>query len=175
MGDISGACWGQAALSASPSPPAAREDTLPRAACPSAPTLDSSRHCLTSFPSSSFPALRVADLHPPGGPSSATLHHFDLDNCSLYLPTSQLDPSTSASHAKPVQIATTLIFLYFFYPQTDQTIWPPNQRIAPSVLCSKRIYSCAAQSQTDASMQDMPENTILLLCFDNLTFIHIFL
>lgn len=50
----------------------------------------------------------------------------------------------------------------------------PNQRIAPSVLCSRRIYFYAAQNQTDALTHDMAENTIFLLCFDRLAFISIF-
>lgn len=57
--------WVQVALSASHSPPATHDDTLPRAACTSCPTMYTSRHFLISFPSSSFSTLKVADLYPP--------------------------------------------------------------------------------------------------------------
>lgn len=144
------------ALLASSSPPAAHEDTLPRAAGRSAPTMDTSRH----FLSPSVIVLKVADLQSLPKFSSSSL---------LWL--RQLLFVSSHFSAMPVHLhessqAHRNFALFSF---------PPNQRTAPSVLCSRRIYSYAAQNQTDALTQDMPQTIIFLLCFDSLAFISIFL
>lgn len=157
---VSGACWVQVALSASPSRPAAHNDTLTRAACTSA------RPCYC------LPQLPVHCLE--GGRPPLTARVLQLFTTLLRQPL--LIPSClSAGLPKPMQTATTVIFFYLsFNLKTDQAISPPNQRTAPSILCSK-IYSYTAQNQTDASMRDKAKTIIFLLCFDNLTFISIFL
>lgn len=156
-------------MSASPSPPAAHEDTLPRAAedtlpraaGTSAPAMDTSRHFLSPF----VVALKVADLQSlPKFSSSSLLWLRQLLFVPAYL-------SAMPVHLhKASQAHMNCSYCYFALFS-----FTPNQRTAPHILCSRRIYSYAAQNQADASTQDMPENTIFLLCFDSLAFISIFL
>lgn len=154
--------WGQEGLeilSASPSPPAAHENTLPRAAGTSAPATDTSRHFLSPF----VVALKVADLQSlPKFSSSSLLWLRQLLFVPAYL-------SAMPVHLhKASQAHMNCSYCYFALFS-----FTPNQGTAPHILCS--IYSYAAQNQADASTQDMPENTIFLLCFDSLAFISIFL
>lgn len=100
LGDIWGVFWGEVALSASPLPPAAHEDTLPRAAGMSAPTMDTSRHFLSLF----VVALKVADLQALSKFSSSSLlwlrqllfvpPHLSAMPVHLHEPTATAAPGT---------------------------------------------------------------------------------
>lgn len=130
------------ALLASPSPPAAHEDTLPRAAGMSAPTMDTSRHFLSPF----VIVLKVADLQ-----SLPKQFFAALAETALLCPFPVHLHNSFQAHMN----CSSCYFALFSFP--------PNQRTAPSVLCSRRIYSYAAQNQTDALTQDMPKN--IIFCF----------
>lgn len=147
------------ALLASSSSPAAHEDTLPRAASMSAPTMDTSRHLLSPF------VIQVVDLQSlPKFRTSSLLWLRQL----LFVP-SHLSAMPFHLH-KSSQVHMNCSSCYFALLS-----FPPNQRTTRSVLCSRRIYSYAAQNQTGALTRDMPKTTIFLLCFDSLAFISIFL
>lgn len=99
------------ALSASPLPPAAHEDTLPRAAGMSAPTMDTSRHFLCPF----VVALKAADLQSlPKFSSSSALAETTL--CPFVPTAMPVHPHEPTGTAAPVTL------LYSLLPQTRELL-----------------------------------------------------
>lgn len=161
VGRYLGSFLGPSGFVSSPLPPAAHENTLPRAAGMSAPTMDTSRNFLSPF----VIALKVAELQSlPKFSSSSLLFLRQL----LFVPFHLSAMPVHLHESSQAHMSCSYCYFALFS-------FTPNQRTALSVLCSRRIYSYAAQNQTDASAQDMPENTIFQLCFNSLAFISIFL
>lgn len=142
LGDIWGVFWGQVALSASPLPPAAHEDTLPRAAGMSAPTMDISRHFLSLF----VVASKVADLQALPKFSSSSLlwlrqllfvpSHLSAIPVHLHEPTVTAAPGTGLYSLSPQTKELLPVFcavegFIFMLHKTKQmlwhTIWPKTQ------------------------------------------------
>lgn len=101
------------------------------------PTMNTSRHFLTAFPSSLFTALKVADLHPlPEFCNSSPLwlrQPLFVPSCLLARPI-----HLSVGLPKPMQTATTVIFFYLFLT---------SKQIRQSLLQTRELLPvfCAAK------------------------------